>query len=110
MTVLLTSRRLFLGGLLSALAAPAIVHAGNIMPVRNVLILPDVTFDSFDKLMPEGVQYQWVGSDCWYKTVEGRNGWQAVPASRHKSSVAILGDTIQLGGMTLVEASESNGP
>lgn len=30
----LASRRGFLGGLLAAIAAPSIVHAGNIMPVR----------------------------------------------------------------------------
>ena len=53
--------------------------------------------------MPSGTQYQWVGSDFWYKSPEGRNGWQAVPALRHKANVEIFGDTIQVGGMTLVE-------
>lgn len=31
---MMPTRRGFLGGLISALAAPAIVHAGNLMPVR----------------------------------------------------------------------------
>jgi hypothetical protein len=30
------SRRLFLGRLFSAMAAPAIVHAGNLMPVKAI--------------------------------------------------------------------------
>jgi len=37
MTVLV-SRRLFLGQIVSALAAPAIVHAGNLMPIKGVII------------------------------------------------------------------------
>jgi len=36
MTVLV-SRRLFLGQIVSALAAPAIVHAGNLMPIKGVI-------------------------------------------------------------------------
>jgi hypothetical protein len=43
-------RRAFLGGLLSSLAAPAIVHAGNLMPIkaakdgRMILWSMDVTW------------------------------------------------------------------
>lgn len=36
-----TSRRGFLGGLIAAMAAPAIVHAGNLMPISAKLLLPD---------------------------------------------------------------------
>lgn len=114
--MLLTSRRLFLGGLLSALAAPAIVHAGNIMPVRSVLILPEPGFDSFDKLMPDGVQYQWVswpqGSGIEPGRVLGQSvnpvtgaeaSWRSVPASRYSRAFAISGDTIRVGDCVLVE-------
>ena len=37
MGLLVPSRRSFIGGLLSALAAPAIVHIGNIMPVKAMV-------------------------------------------------------------------------
>lgn len=47
---MITSRRGFLAGLVSALAAPAIVQATNIMPVK---VMPDVlTLDEyFDRVM-----------------------------------------------------------
>lgn len=104
--MLLTSRRAFLGGLISALAAPAIVHATNIMPVRSFLILPEPTFDSFDKLMPDGMQYQWVDlrkrdDGAWVTIPTGT--WKPVPAFRHVDQISIKGDIIQVGGMTLVE-------
>lgn len=99
--MLLTSRRAFLGGLISALAAPAIVHAANIMPVRNVLILPEPGFDSFDALMPDGMQYQWVDTN---KICVGLDfAWEPVPASRFNGRFAIAGDTVRVGDCVLVE-------
>lgn len=42
MTELISSRRSFLAGLgVALIAAPAIVRAGSIMPVKQMLILPD---------------------------------------------------------------------
>jgi len=42
MTNIVSSRRTFLTGLgLALVAAPAIVRSGVIMPVKNMLILPD---------------------------------------------------------------------
>ena len=37
MSLLVPSRRVFIGGLLSALAAPAIVHIGNVRPVKAIV-------------------------------------------------------------------------
>ena len=113
--MLITSRRAFLGGLLSALAAPAIVHAGNIMPVRNVIILPSPGFDSFDKLMPDGMQYQWVLLPSGYavdpciplgKSIgdDGmQHSWLPLPASRYRSEFAIASESIKIGDCVLVE-------
>lgn len=110
--MLLTSRRAFLGGLISALAAPAIVHAANIMPVRNIIILPEATFESFDKLMPEGMQYQWI-TRGYSMTRDAINEslyadhdptkWRPVPASRYKERFAVAGETIMVGDCVLVE-------
>lgn len=41
--MLVSSRRSFIGGLAALMAAPAIVRAGNIMPVRNMIIVPKFT-------------------------------------------------------------------
>lgn len=43
-------RRGFMTGLVSALAAPAIVHAGNLMPVKQILLRP-FTLDDFNKIL-----------------------------------------------------------
>lgn len=108
--MLITSRRSFLAGLVSALAAPAIVHATNIMPVRNVVILPTPGFDSFDNLMPDGMQYQWVSKhehyayDAIHRIYNFEwSDWRPVPASRHKGRFGIGGDVIEVGGSILVE-------
>lgn len=45
-------RRKFLVGLASALAAPAIVHAANLMPVKSTKILTMADYD-YNKLMNE---------------------------------------------------------
>lgn len=39
----ITSRRSFIGGLAILIASPAIVRASNIMPVRNMVIVPKFT-------------------------------------------------------------------
>lgn len=104
--LLLTSRRSFIGGLLSALTAPAIVHAANIMPVRSVLILPDPGFDSFDKLMPDGMQYQWV--DTSRIMVAFDPAWELVPASRFNGMFAITGHNIEVGNCVLMERPKAH--
>jgi hypothetical protein len=38
---IITSRRAFVTGLVALVAAPAIVRAGSLMPVKNMLILPE---------------------------------------------------------------------
>jgi hypothetical protein len=103
--VLITSRRSFLGGLLSALAAPAIVHAGDIMPVRNFIILPEPSFDSFDNLMPEGMQYQWMSVDenMWITNLPSPPSWTPVPAQRHRKQFDIPGNIIKVGQNVLIE-------
>lgn len=51
MSQIIQSRRLFLRGLISVLAAPAIVSYANIMPVRRMIVLPNfVTFRYFENL------------------------------------------------------------
>lgn len=45
-------RRSFITGLVSALAAPAIVHAGNLMPIKTVKVL---TVEDWLKIMNEMV-------------------------------------------------------
>lgn len=45
-------RRSFVTGLASALAAPAIVHAGNLMPIRTVKVL---TVEDWFKIMNDMV-------------------------------------------------------
>lgn len=99
--MLMPSRRLFLGGLLSALAAPAIVSAANIMPVRSIIILPKPEFDSFDKLIPDGMQYQWV--DTSQICVGLDFSWGLVPASRFHGRFDISGDEVRVGDCVLVE-------
>ena len=107
MTLFIPSRRGFICGLLSALAAPAIVHAGNIMSVRQMLDLPDYGFESFDS-HPDGVMYQWMdrrvlGRDYGMVDSALRRGWNLVPASRYKKQFRMKGDTIEIGGSVLME-------
>lgn len=113
--MMIPSRRLFLGGLLSALAAPAIVHMANIMPVRSFIILPGPTFDSFDNLIPDGMQYQWMspiglGYDVTKNAIDSNlyggpalESWRPVHAGRHKDQFTIGGDTIIVAGCVLCE-------
>jgi hypothetical protein len=67
---MLISRRGILGGLASMLAAPAIVHAGNLMPVKSVTwtrvcdwvsadSLPLPPYDEWERMLAE-----WRSGDC----------------------------------------------
>jgi hypothetical protein len=51
------SRRLFLGHLFAAFAAPAIVHAGNLMPIR-----------ALDPILVS--QYPWWNGTAWMGQVD----------------------------------------
>lgn len=107
---IITTRRAFLGGLAALIAAPAVVRAPSLMPVRSIdrFTLASFGFDSFDSFIPQGQAYQWVT-----KTVMGRpvndyrtmqeNGWRPVPAQRYKQIFAIGGDEIEHGGCVLME-------
>ena len=108
---IISSRRSFLGGLAALFAAPAIVRASNLMPVRNIdrLILPGYEFESFDQGIPYGVEYQWVA-----KTVMGdeslgqyglmeKSGWRDVPVQRYAGKFLIHGGQIEHGGCVLME-------
>lgn len=80
------SRRGLLLGLASALAAPAIVHAGNLMPVKSVPI--------FDPDAVEWIPSQWKvvevdGSSrifkITYKIIPvDASDWQSALTSQHK--------------------------
>ena len=96
--MMLASRRSFLSGLI---AAPVIVAASNIMPVRSFLSLPKPGFESFDQLINADVAYQWMQDNPpgWNNV----GGWRAVPASRYNRHFDIDGDIIQVGGLTLME-------
>ncbi len=106
-----SSRRSFLLGFSALIAAPAIVRADNLMPVRSIaqLLLPEATFDSFDKLIPGAMQYQWftdsVMDDRSFSMIDKalERGWKTVPVDRHNNIYAIKGDRIQVGGMVLME-------
>lgn len=97
---MLIGRRGFLAGLGSMLAAPAIVHAGNLMPVRSIerFILPAFGYESFDQ-RPLDVAYQWVTDDLKTQLV----GWSPVPADRYSDKFQISGNTIEYGGCTLMQ-------
>lgn len=110
MTLIVPSRRGFLVGLVSLLAAPAVVRAGSLMPVRNIgRFLPAFGFDSFSPLNADS-EYQWCA-----ETVLGQpnpqaqamvaGGWRAVPASRYSSTFNISGERIERGGCVLMERS-----
>lgn len=100
---MLIGRRGFLAGLGSLLAAPAIVHAGNLMPVRSIerFILPAFGYESFDHHVNLDVAYQWVTPDL-FKPMTG-TGWSAVPADRYSNQFQISGNTIEYGGCTLMQ-------
>lgn len=99
---MILARRSFLAGLGSLLAAPAIVHAGNIMPVRSIerLILPAYDWDSFDAFnVNMDATYQWVD-----QTFAGEYaGWSPVPASRYSDRFSISGQQIKYGGLVLMQ-------
>ncbi len=104
---MLIGRRAFLTGLGSLLAAPAIVHAGNLMPVRSIerLLLPAYDFDSFDMYhVNTDVAYQWVDNASLTKTMT-YSGWSPVPSCLFKNQFQVAGDTIQHGGCTLMQKS-----
>ncbi len=101
-------RRGFLIGLGASLfAAPAIVRAASLMPVRNMLVLPPFGWGSF--VPPEGVMYQWVTRKVvgevvpWYEEAMVDGGWQSVDASRYNKQFAISGNEVELGGQVLME-------
>jgi hypothetical protein len=107
--VLITSRRSFLIGLVSALAAPAIVRADALMPVRVMLpTLPSYGWDDFIPNPNLDIAYQWCA-----KTVLGEPNpqfdqmlsakWVPVPARRYADKFAISGPQIELGGCVLME-------
>jgi hypothetical protein len=107
------NRRGFLGGLISALAAPAIVRAGSIMPVKAWPVdlprepLPGFGFESFTP--PEGTTYQWATRAVMGDETLGNlplrlaAGWRLVPAERWASKFAIDGAFIEHGGLVLLE-------
>jgi hypothetical protein len=113
MSILVPSRRGFLAGTLSLLAAPAIVRAELIMPVRSIErfsafpLLPEFSFDSFDD-WTGGTAYQWAAKNILgestgqYEAAVSR-GWRPVPASRYNSKFAINGECIEHGGCVLME-------
>jgi hypothetical protein len=96
------TRRGFVTGLLSLVAAPAIVQVHNIMPVRSIarLLLPQYDWDSF--IAPEGMFYQWNSVDP-IDTLHQPIGWVPVPASRYRDIFAVGGDTIRIGNSILME-------
>lgn len=57
---MLIQRRNFLVGLASLIAAPAIVRAASLMPVRGV-IMPS----NFDLLIPQGTYMMFCGRLAW---------------------------------------------
>jgi hypothetical protein len=106
-----SSRRGFLRGVGALfVAAPAIVRAQSIMPVRDIarLYRVPVSFESFDKCTPAGTTYQWVT-----KTILGeptgmiaelqKNGWRAVPSAQYNKMFEVAGDNIEFGGCVLME-------
>ena len=111
----LASRRGFLAGLGSLLvAAPAVVRAEILMPVRSIerLISPPLigpySFDSFDRYVPAATQYQWATKTIMGEPVGNLDGmlmrgWKLVPAQRHRGDFHINGDAIEHGGCVLVE-------
>jgi hypothetical protein len=61
----LLERRSFLFGLGALIAAPAIVRATNIMPVKQMLILPDRIGDITFDIEGKGTVY-WMGSSGFH--------------------------------------------
>lgn len=109
---MLLARRSFLAGLGAALvAAPAIVHARNIMPVRVIpQSLPEYGFDSF--AAGEGTQYQWVARSVLGEATTlveqmQSTGWRIVPAIRFNNQFAINGREIEHGGCVLMERAKA---
>lgn len=98
---MIIQRRSFLVGLGAALAAPFVVRAENIMPVRSIerFTLPAFGYESFDHHVNLDVAYQWVTDDLRAKMV----GWSPVPADRYSKQFQISGDTIEYGGCTLMQ-------
>ncbi len=104
---MLIGRRGFLAGLASLLAAPAIVHAGNLMPVRSIerLLLPGYDFDSFDAYhVNTDVAYQWVDNSTTMVAMTGA-GWSPVPPETYNKQFQISGGAIVYGGCTLMQKS-----
>ena len=103
-----SSRRGFLFGLGASLfAAPAIVRAASLMPVRSMLVLPSFGWESFTP--PEGMVYQWVTRRVmgevvpWYEESMADGGWTPVDAARYKKQFAIGGGEVEFGGQVLME-------
>lgn len=107
---IVASRRSFLVGLGALFAAPAIVRADSLMPVRNIahLILPSFGFDSFDASKPADVDYQWITKEVLGEKALGnlaemvRAGWRPVSVSEYASKFNISGSQIEHGGCVLM--------
>ncbi len=87
------------------------------LPWRRAVAKVVFGFDSFDKLKPAGVDYQW----C-VKTVVGSPhlgdidlarmidaGWHPVPSHRYAAQFHISGEHIEYGGCMLMERSSAVG-
>lgn len=99
---MILQRRSFLLGLGSLFAAPAIVRAQNIMPVRVIVPdLPSFGYESFDQ-HPSGMNYQWFNEDMVGEAA-ARRGWSVVPATRYAGQFKTAGARIEIGGSVLME-------
>jgi hypothetical protein len=107
---IVTNRRSFLAGLGALFAAPAIVRADSLMPVRSIVhfILPSFGFDSFDASKPADVDYQWIAKEVLGDKSLGnlpemvRAGWRPVAASEFVGKFNIAGSQIEHGGCVLM--------
>lgn len=101
---MLIQRRAFLTGLGSLLAAPMVVRAENLMPVRSIdRFLPAFGYESFDSYIASNAatHYQWVAD--YMRGGLLANGWVLVPAARHNKQFKISGPIIEHGGCTLMQ-------
>ena len=106
--LMLIHRRSFSTGLGSLLAAPAIVHAQNIMSVH--LILPDYDWESFNE-HPEGMTYQWIDMPLQHDQeytglyVEGwlQGDWRPVPVAEWRKKFWIKDNSIHKDGCVLMQ-------
>lgn len=101
---MITSRS-FLSGLGALLAAPAVVLAEHLMPVRSIarLILPGFSYESFDSLVETGKSYHWVAGDDLQNLAMRAAGWLPVPAEKFNDKFYIPGENISYGNCTLME-------